>query len=267
MIYQKGVRAIFTSASRFRIWLWLVAVVSLWVVGVSAYGTAGSPGIKEGGPGEPVPELLRLGEQALEEGRFEDAVRLYRRALKVEGDSARGHYGLGLALGRQGKLSEALVALQEAVRLNPSWPEARRDLGVAYVKLKRWPEADRTFRAYLKLRPGDPEGHYHLGLALGQQGRHQEAKAAFEEALRLKPDYLKALNNLGLALLKLNHWPEAQSIFEKAVRLDSANPEAHLGLWACAVHRGDQERASREYLTLKALNPDLARRAEALLKP
>lgn len=78
--------------------------------------------------------------------------------------------------------------------------------------------------------------------------------------MALKPDFAPAQKNLGLALLKLKRFPEAAEAFRKAVRLNPKDAEARLGLWAAYVHTGEQEEATREFQTLKVLDPELARR-------
>lgn len=210
-------------------------------------------------------DLLRRAEIAWRQGHFQESARAYRQAVKTQPDLALAHYGLGLALARLQKYQEAVDSFRAALQCEPEWARAHKDLGVAYLKLKRWDQAAQAFKSSQQYQAKDPEVHYNLGVALGKLGRHQEARAAFEEALRLKPNYVAALNNLGLANIKLNRWDEAKGIFDKALALEANSPEAHLGLLACYIQRGDRQAATRTYKTLVSLDKSLARKAAEIM--
>ena len=261
---KKGRRMRFIqSIWSFRLFLAAALVWGLIVSGPAAAAPP-DPDREEQQAGE-LKLILQRADAALHNQKTAEAEKAYRRALKLKPDSPEAHYGLGLALARQGRYQEALGAFDQAVRLSPTWARVHKDRGVALLKLNRPGDAAQAFRTALRHHPDDPETYYNLGMATGKQERHREAQEAFAAAVRLKPDYLQAWNNLGLARLKLERWPEARQAFEAALRLNPNSPEAHLGLMACLIQQGDGDGAAREYQTLKKLNPDLAQKAAELL--
>jgi hypothetical protein len=101
----------------------------------------------------------------------------------------------------QGRLEEAVARYQRALELSPDHPEAHNNLGVALVDLGRPEEAITHHKKALAREPGSAELRYNLGGALQRQGLYAEALACYERALALKPDHAKAHLNRSLALL------------------------------------------------------------------
>ena len=66
-----------------------------------------------------------------EQGRLDDAVVSYRRALSLKPDYADAHYNLAGLLRRQGRLDEAAAHYAHTVRLRPDHAAAHNDLGTA----------------------------------------------------------------------------------------------------------------------------------------
>jgi tetratricopeptide (TPR) repeat protein len=136
------------------------------------------------------------GNRLVTEGRFAEAERRYRVALRVDGDFAPAHHGLGLALGNLGRREEAVAHHRAALRLKPDFPEARNALGVALLGLG-WPaEAEVEFALAARQAPAMAEAPYGRALALFRLGRRAEAIAALEETLRRRPDFAVARERL-----------------------------------------------------------------------
>jgi GlpG protein len=62
----------------------------------------------------------RLGFQALEESRFEDAVRHYERAVEIDADDATGWFNLGIAYAEMGNGRAAAKAFERAAEIDPT---------------------------------------------------------------------------------------------------------------------------------------------------
>ena len=135
-----------------------------------------------------------------DQGKPDEAVACYRRALELKPDYAEAHNNLGNALKEQGKLDEAVACCRRALELKPDYAEAHNNLGVALKEQGKLDEAIACYRRALELKPDFAEAHNNLGNALKDQGKLDEAVACYRRALELKPDYAEAHNNLGNAL-------------------------------------------------------------------
>ena len=65
-------------------------------------------------------------------GVWTEEVRLWEDVTQKSPGSPRGHYNLGLAYGKQGRLEDALKEFQMTLNLNPNHSKARNNLGIIY---------------------------------------------------------------------------------------------------------------------------------------
>jgi tetratricopeptide (TPR) repeat protein len=61
---------------------------------------------------------MNLGNALSHQGRLDEAITEYRRAIRLNPANASAHRSLGTALHDQGKADEAVAELREAIRLN-----------------------------------------------------------------------------------------------------------------------------------------------------
>src|SRR6185437_16348182 len=108
---------------------------------------------------------------------------------------------LGSAMSDQGRLDEAIDAYQRAIALTPDYPEACNNLGNALKDQARLDEAIAAYERAIGLKPDLAEAHNNLGNTLKDQGRLDEAIACFRKALALKPAFSAAASNLALSSL------------------------------------------------------------------
>lgn len=106
----------------------------------------------------------RIGMAYLKLRRWPEAERAFHRALDLDGDSERAHYGLSVAFLRQKKIAEAVDAALRAVELRHFFPQAHFQLGVSLVHAGRPADAVRALETCLAMRPATPEAHRWLTL-------------------------------------------------------------------------------------------------------
>lgn len=94
-----------------------------------------------------------LGFAAARQGRRDEAVALYRRALSKRPDYLRPWVNWGEALMSAGDAAGAVAVWSDGVKALPRSAELRHNLGVAYLRLGRRAEAKREFEAALALDP------------------------------------------------------------------------------------------------------------------
>src|SRR5262249_38940695 len=128
---------------------------------------------------------------------------------------------LGFALQKQGRPDEAIAAYRKAVELKPDLFQSHFNLGRALEDNGRPDEAAASYRRALDLKPDYAQAHYDLGNALRKQGRLDEAVAAFRRAIELKPDYAEAHCNLGLTLRQRGEFAEALAASQQGHELGS----------------------------------------------
>ena len=140
--------------------------------------------------------------------RQPEALDALKRAVDLDETYGEALQNLGVAYAEGGKWEEAVRTYKKALAL-PAYGNAGRtynNLGWAYYNLGRLQEAEEVLRLALKLDPKMVAASYHLGLVLLKAGRRDEAKAEFRRARELAPDtpfglaaqqHLKALGEGG----------------------------------------------------------------------
>ncbi len=140
---------------------------------------------------------FNLGEALSANGRFQDAIEAYRRALKLDTRNARAHAGIAFALQALGDSVGALAAFSRAADLDRRSPDIQTNLGAALQQAGRTDEAIAVLRRAVSLARGSADAQFNLGTALAAKGDLDGARQAYEAALHATPTHVRALNNLG----------------------------------------------------------------------
>ena len=129
-------------------------------------------------------------------GKLDEAVKHFRRALEYEPDNINARSNLAHALALQGRSEEAIAQCEQILRRSPHNPQVHFILGLAFLKQGRPGEAAAHLRETLQYQPDNVEVLMNLGQALAALGQRDEAVAHFKEALRLAPNYQDAREQL-----------------------------------------------------------------------
>lgn len=124
------------------------------------------------------------GRRALKEGRVEEAIAHYQRAVQAEPNRAEAQLGLGQALERRRRWEDALKTYDAAAKLDPRSAEAQRGRGATLAKLGRLEEAAKAYEEANKLDRRFPQAQLGLGETLVQLGRYDQAVAVYEEGVK-----------------------------------------------------------------------------------
>ena len=111
------------------------------------------PTIRESLAIKPQPAIYNdLGFVLERQGLPDEAAEAYRKALKLDPESASAHYNLGASLARSGKFAEAESHLRAALKTSPN-TQAYTGLGVVLLQLGRTDEAIASLQAAIKADP------------------------------------------------------------------------------------------------------------------
>ncbi len=120
--------------------------------------------------------------------RFDILERDLRTIISIDPDNADALNALGYSLADQtDRYEEALELIEKALRLKPDEAAFIDSMGWVMYRLQNLPEAEKYLRKALKMFPND-EVAAHLGEVLWSLGEKNEADRVWKEALELKPD-------------------------------------------------------------------------------
>lgn len=127
-----------------------------------------------------------LATRATDDGDYQKAETLLRRAMETGCALPEFPMSLGAALLQQGKLDKAATVLEEDVRKSPRRPGSRVLLGQVYLQLKENEKAKEQFEGALLLLPSSTQAYLGLATAYTRLGLKDEAKKCRDEFERLK---------------------------------------------------------------------------------
>jgi Flp pilus assembly protein TadD len=222
--------------------------------------------------------------------QFQEAVDLYRKALRADTKLVPIHFNLAVSLGRVREYSEAAQHLRTFLHSYPKEPRAHQLLGLCLLESGDTPGALESLETSYKLNPADSSILYSLayanaragdedraaallaqselvpvqaklieGIVDYRRGRYIQAKALFEDVVKQSPDAAPAVAALGRLHLFENNDLEAIPLLERAVKLNPADAESTYQLGVLYDRNGRSEEGVallRRALTLRAHYPD-----------
>ena len=212
--------------------------------------------------------LYGIGSVCLNQQRNAEARELFARALKLSAtypDTLPNSWNnLGILSTREGRMNDAVEYFQKALQLNPDHLIALDNLGMAHRQLKHWDEARAAFERALSVSPTDPEANYGLGMVYAQTDDTVRASEYLHKALQAQPVYPEALNNLGILYLKTQRRDEAVASFEESIRVAPDFDQSYLNLARVHVIEGNSEKARAVLLELLKHHPHHAQAQKML---
>ncbi len=211
-------------------------------------------------------------------GRFEHAIELFSRALKldprceqalwgtmesylglgnheevettyylaqhsIEHHSARCLATMGESLLQRGQHERAGWCFREAIRIDPNLPRVRARLGEVYAATDQPQRAVQLYLRELRDDPGSIETLLDYGCLLAELDRHHESAEKFRRVLELEPGNVDAHYELGRLAMRTLRYEQAKFEFELVLKLDAEYPAIRLALSEALVKLGKLDEA------------------------
>ena len=137
---------------------------------------------------------------------------------------------LGMVRGRQGRFDQALTAFRRALELRPDYPDALVSLGQTLLMMRRPFDAIPPLERTVALRPSFRAAWTLLGRARGMTGDHAGAADAFGRAVAIAPADTDAWFGLVVAQLRLGRPDLAWEAQRALARVDAEAGQRALAL-------------------------------------
>lgn len=190
------------------------------------------------------------------EGKPEDAIRHYTRAIQLDPDFGRAYSGLASVYANLGRRAEAEEHYKQAMaRIDRMTDrEKYRTRGGYYLMIRNHAKAIEEFSALIKLYPADTTGIYNLGLA-HFYGR--DMARAVEQGRRAVEHYPKNAfyrTNLALFAMYAGDFDLAIREARTALEINPSYVAAHVALALSQLAKGQPQEAAGTYRRLQAVS-------------
>src|SRR5947209_2479826 len=168
-----------------------------------------------------LPLYIDEAQQLVKNGRQEDALAIYERALRLEPEYVPALYGKGATLFLLKRYEESVTAYDRAIQAS-AHPDARYHYGKASAlrKLKRYEESLAAYDEAIRLNPRRARVYKEKGELLLELERYAEALPVYEQLNKSDPENAAYYVQTGDILLELKRYIEALVVYEKAIQLD-----------------------------------------------
>ena len=180
---------------------------------------------------------MKLGQQAFDAGRFDEAEQVFKKIIKLDSESVEGHYRLGQTYWRMRKGDLAVQHLDIAAKLGNNNASLQMSLAGFFEQAKIMDRAVRQYRRVVELEQDSELGktaEKRLNLVLVKQ---YAAASDLDTALQLLnsmldeyPDDPRVLQHLGFAYLLASRFESAAAIYEEVLEKDPENDSAHMNI-------------------------------------
>ena len=201
-------------------------------------------------------ESYREAGSAFNRGDFEQAVALYKQALKLQPDSVPVRTDLAVALVRLGRYGEAINNYEEALKLDPENTVVRLNLALAWYKQEDFAKATEGLESLRKKHPENRQALYLLADCYLRLGKDADVVALLQPQYDANSEDLAVDYALGTALLRLGKTHEGGVVIDRILKLGDT-PEANLLLGQAQFAANDFNAAAATLRKAVDLDPNL----------
>ena len=212
--------------------------------------------------------FILLANLYINERKLKDAEKVLKKALYLYPDDYLVNYFLAQLRYLQGKKERALFYLQRSITQNSHFGSAYVLLGKIMSELGNYELAEETLKEILKKSPNNVHALKELLLIYAKTNRVKDALEVIDKIVELEPYNLKLLSWVAASLFKMGEYKEVIPIIERISKLNPDNPNVYLMLGIAKEMTGDLKGALSAYersLEYYADNPAVLERISACL--
>lgn len=156
---------------------------------------------------------------------WKEAIRYYPNNTRAIANASALHNNLGISLRHQGKYEQAIQEFKKALEIKPDNAEARYNMGLVYLDQKLYDLALDEFKMAVKINPNHSDARNNIGWLYFNNKEFSKAEREWKQALTINPYHTKVLNNLGVLYYVTKEYQKALHKFQSIASLQPDNED------------------------------------------
>ncbi len=185
--------------------------------------------------------------------KFEDAIKMFAEATKINSNYAEAFYNLGSVQKKLGRFQEAIESYKRAIQITPNYLDAHNNLGNIYKDLGLLNDAIESYEWAISYGPKYAIAHINLASIYSSYDL-EKALHHYQEAISIEPNFPEAHYSLGTVFSSLGQKDESMKSYEKALELRSDYVEAHNALSTIKKYKKNDPQIKQMKNLLKQAN-------------
>ncbi len=167
-------------------------------------------------------DAFETGRRLQDQGRYAEAEKYYRLAVKENPRSIPALTNLGVVLAREGKYPDAIAIYKSALKINPSITALKLNLAIANIQIGNCAEAAHWLQPVVEAAPDDRRSRQLLGICQLELGQFQQAVRSFE--LLMPTNDVSVLLGAATAFIKVGRTAEATALMDRIFKESGDSP-------------------------------------------
>ena len=193
------------------------------------------------------------------EGRYEEAIEAYNKAIEINPQDINAWNCKGNAFSNLGKYEEANEAYDEAIKINPQFVDIWFNKGNVLCNLTKYEEAIEAYDEAIKINPQDIDAWNNKGATFIDLNYYEEALECFNKVIEINPQYIGVWKSKGYIFSNLNRHEEAIECYDKAIEINPQDVDAWNNKGASLDDLNRYEDAIDAYNEVIEINPEYVR--------
>jgi len=158
---------------------------------------------------------------------YENAIRYFQQAIRLENDFAEAHFGLGYCYSELGRLNESMVEYKRVIKIDSEHENAHYNLGLIYFDLKRFQNSFEAFKKVIEINPQNSNAYVQISRCCHELGRHNQSIQYLKRGIERNPKEDMLYTELGLEYYFLENYEDALKVLKESIRLNPNCAPAH----------------------------------------
>ena len=150
--------------------------------------------------------------------------------LKVYPKRAVKEFELGAQKKDQGKTDDAINHFKKAIKIAPNFAMAHNSLGAAYLSKSDFPNAQKELAEAIRLNPSDGGAYFNMANLMLLTNKLDQVGHYLQQGFRFDPDSAFGFFVEGTVLERTGQRAPAEAALHRALQLDPKMPRPHLEL-------------------------------------